>query len=426
MSIGFLSCATAPPAPAPREGFPLDPREGLSGPFDASIEKGWRALVSGDTERAGREFRLAAERPSGTSRRAGAIGAIESLVLAGRAEEAAAPCERELSEGEPTLPLWTACAEALAKNGDTNAAYELYQRAADRSPQRRGIARRAEQLRASATDALLSAAERDASEGKRAEARAKVIQALVWSPREAAVLARAAQVECASGEKEDALRHYRDALSLGGVDEEVEERAGELALETGDFAMAVMVFDSLAARNPALRERAAEARLAFRIDNWPEAERQAAHARRLTRAGGALLTSWMFPELFEGRVRSGVVASDVLERKDSRVMVRAVALGLLDVDPETHRARPDASLSRAAAAQLLLRLAALIGKAGSETSCSSAAGEAPRTGGEAIRLAARCGLLSESGGAFVGGPEMTRGLDRLRSEFDLREASQRD
>ena len=49
-----------------------------------------------------------------------------------------------------------------------------------------------------------------------------------------------------------------------------------------------MVFDSLAVRNPAMRERAEEARLAFRVDNWPEAERQAARARRSTRAGAAL------------------------------------------------------------------------------------------------------------------------------------------
>ena len=38
-------------------------------------------------------------------------------------------------------------------------------------------------------------------------------------------------------------------------------------------------------------------------------------------------------------------------------MIRAVSLGLLDVDPDTHRARPDAPLTRAAAARLMLRLA---------------------------------------------------------------------
>jgi hypothetical protein len=98
-------------------------------------------------------------------------------------------------------------------------------------------------------------------------------------------------------------------------------------------------------------------------------------------------------------------------------MMRAIALGLLNVDAETHRARPDAALGRGAAAQMILRLVSVLGKPPASPECLSAANEAARSGFDAIRLATRCGLLSESGGAFVGGPEMTRGLDRLRSAF---------
>jgi hypothetical protein len=190
--------------------------------------------------------------------------------------------------------------------------------------------------------------------------------------------------------------------------------------------MAVMVFDSLAARNPSLKDRAAEARLAFRVDNWPDAERLAARSRRLTRAGSALLVSWMFPELREGRIQTGVIAGDVLERRDRSVLMRAVALGLLDVDPETHRARPDAVLSRGAAAQLLLRLAQVLARPGSPTGCLAGSAEAAKAGADAIRLAAICGLLSESGGTSMSGPEMTRGLDRLRSTYAVGEAARRD
>src|SRR5262249_4413506 len=171
----------------------------------------------------------------------------------------------------------------------------LYQRAAEKAPQRRGIVRRADELRTQATEAVLGAAERSSERGSRSEAVAGVAQALAWNPGSAPVLVRAAEVECAGGEKGSALRYDRDAVALRGVDEDAERRAGELALETGDYAMAVMVFDSLAARNPLLKDRAAEARLAFRIDNWPDAERQAARTRRLTRSGAALLVSWMFP-----------------------------------------------------------------------------------------------------------------------------------
>ena len=65
------------------------------------------------------------------------------------------------------------------------------------------------------------------------------------------------------------------------------------------------------------------------------------------------------------------------------------------------------------------RLSVILRKTAVPSGCLSPAGEGIRTGAEAIRLAARCGLLSESGGTYVGGPELTRGLDRLRSTFAM-------
>ena len=415
-------CASRAAGPV-RDRFPLDPREGLASASGGSVERGWLALEAGDLARARAEF----ERESaGPSRRAASIGIIETLVLDKRPADAAARCAEVLADGEGTVPLWTACGEAYAGSGEPIRAYELYDRAASRAPTRRGVAERAGELRAAATSAVLSSAEGAASAGRREQARARLGQALAWNPGDAEVLVRVAEVECSAGEKDSALRYYRDALALGGLDDASLRRAGDLALEMGDYSMAVTVFDSLATRDPGSRDRAAEARLAFRIDNWPDVERQAARARRLTRASAALLAWWMFPEVRDARVRSGIVASDVLERRDSRVMMRAVSLGLLDVDSETHRARPDAPLTRAAAAQLMLRLVPLLGGAGGAAGCLSAPAPSARAGPDAVRLATRCGLLSESGGAFVGGPEMTRGLDRLRSARALGEAASRD
>ena len=105
-------------------------------------------------------------------------------------------------------------------------------------------------------------------------------------------------------------------------------------------------------------------------------------------------------------------------------MIRSVSLGLFDVDPDTHRALPDAPLSRAAAATLMLRLAVLLSGPGAGLECLKGAPGPGRGAADAIRVAARCGLLSESGGAAVGGPEFTRGLDRLRSLLPAGEGHQ--
>ena len=322
---------------------------------------------------------------------------------------------RRLAKPDPTLPLYVGCGEAQARAGSPVDAYELYARAAALAPGRAGLAARAQKLLAEATDAVLAQADRDAALGRFEAARAGVARAVAWNPRSAAVLVRAAGVECAAGEKERALQYDREALALGGLDADTRASAGRLALEVGDDAMAVSVFDALAAEDPRFADQAAEARLAFRISNWPEAERQAARARRLTRAGAASLVWWMFPEVRDARVSGSVVATDVLERRDSRPMMRAVALGLLDVDADTHRARPDAPLGRAAAAQLLLRLAGVLRGADAGPACLRGSPGPWRGAADAIRLAAACGLLSESGGSFVSGPELTRALDRLRS-----------
>jgi hypothetical protein len=127
-------------------------------------------------------------------------------------------------------------------------------------------------------------------------------------------------------------------------------------------------------------------------------------------------------------VTSGVVATDVLERGDGRAVMRAISLGLIDVDPSTHRARPDTPLSRAAASRFLLRLSAVLRRPfAPEPDCLQAASGAGKPGGqEAIRMASRCGLLSESGGSAVAGVEFTRGLDRLRSLIPAGEATPRD
>ncbi len=345
VQVAAVRCATAPGPP--RDSFPLDPREGLAGPFDESVAEGWRALLAGDTSGAEREFHRAESSRQAGSARAGAIGSIEALVLSRRSEQAVGTCAELLAEGEPTAALLSACGEARARTADPVGAVELYDRAASAAPNRPGLAARAEELRKAAADALLDEAARSAEAGRRDEARRQVARALGWSSRSAEILLRAGDVECESGDRERALEYYREAIALGGVDTAAQQKAGDIAFELHDYAAAASIFDGLAARDPHFAARAAEARLAFRISNWPDAEREAALSRRLTRSGAALLVWWVFPEVREARVESaGIVATDVLERRDSRVMMRAVSLGLLEVDPNTHRARPDAPLTR--------------------------------------------------------------------------------
>ena len=148
---------------------------------------------------------------------------------------------------------------------------------------------------------------------------------------------------------------------------------------------------------------------------WPAAEREAARATRLTRADAAEILWWMVPEVREARVVSGAIASDAVSRRDSRAVMRAAALGLLEVDQETHRVSPDSHLSVPAAAKLLVRLFAILKPPSGNVPCMQKQVPAFLSNAEAVRLAQGCGLIGEREGPGVSGPAFLRALDRERA-----------
>jgi tetratricopeptide (TPR) repeat protein len=395
-----------------RDAFPLDPREELPGPFPAGVERGWRALSAGDPSRAATEFAtvIVDERS-----RAAEIGLIEAEILSGRTADAVAACADAFEQADATLPLLVACGEAAAADGRPRDGYALYRHALARTADRPGLQSRAEALRHAAADGRLADARAAAEDGQSETARQAVAEAVALMPESAALRSAAAEIELAAGDKPRALERYREALELEPGDLSAAEKAGELALEMGELSLAVMLFDGLAKNDPAFKARADEARLVFRAANWPEPERDAARSKRLTRAGAATLVWWMVPEVREALVTSGVIASDVVSRRDSRAVTRALSLGLLESDRETHRANPDGNLTTAAASRLLVRLLAILEPRVERIPCWSGAARPPRTGAEAAQVARRCGLIEGKDAAGVAGPEFVRALDRVRA-----------
>jgi tetratricopeptide (TPR) repeat protein len=408
-------CATTSRPPVPhRDRFPLDPREELAGPFPEEVLKGCAALAEGDARSA--ESAFGAARSAGRQSLAAEIGWIEAVVMRERSGDAVPVCEKMLEAGEPTLPLLVACGEARASAGDAPSGYELYRRAVAKDPDRYGLNERAEELRLAARDERVARAKKNAGESDWDGARSEIAEAISLAPESSQVRIAAGDIEARAGDKAAALRRYREAMDIEPRNPAVLEKTGSLALELHDYGLAISAFDRLARENPRAEARAAEARLAFRVANWPPAEREAARAQRLTRAAAAGLLWWTLPEVREARVGAGVIASDAVSRRDSRALTRAVALGLLEVDPETHRVSPDAALSAAAASKLLVRLVGIFLPNPGRLPCmgKSARAGSP-TNAEAIRMASGCRLLSEKDGPVVSGPAFLRALDRVRT-----------
>lgn len=407
-------CATAPPhTVSRRDEFPLDPREELLGPFSEETVRGCAALAADDAPAA--ETAFATARLGGVPRLAAEIGWIEAVVLQGRPAETLRSCERLLGAGDPTLPLLVACGEAHFRAGDAVAGLALYRRALARVPDRPGVGRRAEEMRPAAREQWLGRAHAAAGARDWARGRSAIAEAIALSPESSALRAAAGDIEAEAGEKAAALRRYREATEMEPRNLAALEKTAILALELGEHALAVSAFERLAHGDASFAPRAAEARFAFRVANWPPAEREAARASKLTRAGAAELVWWMVPEVREARVGAGAIASDAVSRRDSRSITRAVALGLLEVDHETHRVSPDAHLSLSGAAKMLVRLFPILKPPTGEVPCLGKPVPRSLSNAEAVRLAEACDLISERDGPAVRGPDFLRALDRVRA-----------
>jgi tetratricopeptide (TPR) repeat protein len=403
-------CASTPPV-VERDRFPLDPREDLGGPFPEGVSRGWSRLLAGDASGADAAFRGAA---SEVHSLAAEIGRVESLALLGREREAWDLCRPLLEEGDPTTPLLVACGEVRARDGDAATGYALYRKALARNGNRPALSERAEQLRGAACDGLSARAQESASRKQWNDARKEIGKAIEIAPERTDLLVVAGDIEAAAGKTEQAVSLYREALQRDPENATLKEKIGNLALESGSLDVAVMMFDDLAKRDPHFSSRAEDARLAFRVANWPSAEREAARSARLTRAGAATLVWWMYPEVRDARVEGGVVASDVVSRRDSRALARALALGLLEADQETHRANPDSALTQPAAARLLLRLLVFMAPKSVSLPCPRVSQRVLRSATESIQAAQACGLLPDSDNAAVSGVVFTKALDRIR------------
>ena len=418
------SGARARPARSPSAiGFRSIRAKSSPGPFDDGIGRGWDALLAGDLALAEEEFQSAEGGPGELAAR---IGLIETWVLDGHPDRAIAACDDALRSGEGTAPLLVACAEAHAGKSAPVEALRLYDRALARLPGRAGLRARAEELRKTAREGLAAAAREEIGRESWDAARERAARAIEVDPKDPELRVLAAEIEQGAGNREQALIRYREALELGSDRPDVEEKIAEMAMESGDHALAVTLFDELARRDPRFAERAEQARTSFRVSNWPAPERAAAEAERLTRAEAAILVWWMVPEVREARVSSSVIASDVVSRRDSRAVTRSLALGFLDVDPITHRANPDSPLTVTAAARFLLRLLLMLKPEGPQPACLEGTVGPIRSGAEAIRLATACGLLPNAETGVVTGNDFTRAVDRIRAMVASGENAGRD
>jgi tetratricopeptide (TPR) repeat protein len=388
--------------PARPPAFLIDPRTGLEGPFPEAVGRGWEKILSRQWEEALRLF-------SSQRGEAASIGAIEALLGLGRLDEAGKACESALNRGSETAPALAACAEVAARREDWAQAYDLFEAVVLRVPSSEGLIERRDAAARKAVEALIEKARMETAEHP-ADAQADAERALEIAPGNREAMVAAGPAAAAAGDAPAAFARLYAAWKIDPSDASVGEQAGELARKVGRGDAAFEIFSALAHNDPRFRTRAQESEEDFVISNWPAAEREIAHAPRLTRAGGVTLLWKLLPQIRSASATDRApVASDIVPRKDQRVLARALQLGLISVDPATHRARPEGLLSRVDAVRMLLRAGSLAGLRAGDACVSQGARVA-----DVLPAAARCGLLPAVRRTGVSGTEFRRAISFLQ------------
>ncbi len=416
LAVTASRCASTP-APAPVAPGPADlpfafrdPRDGapqppVAGRDEMALATAVPALRRGDaaaarTALAGRKRKAAEEPPALELARA------YLAIAEGKREEA----REALAALTTAHPRWVAAVEAeadlAADEGQASEALERYQALRRLVPSDERVRSRVEALRGVIGTAKRAEAEAALQGGDLETARRAAHALLQLDPASAGGLVFLSRVAAAGGKVEDAWTWAQAARKKAPADRGVAAFAAEAAAKAGRWADAADLYEGLAAADSAFVTKAEDARIEFKVQNLPEAARQAAESLRITRAQLASLLWWTVPEVRDALVLPGAeIAVDVVDRPDRVALVRAIGLGFFAVSPETHQVGANVPVSRREIGPALRRVALLAGRGRAPGGCLSADSPAPAA-------LAECGILHDTPSRDVTGREALRALEK--------------
>jgi tetratricopeptide (TPR) repeat protein len=388
LAIVVAACAptTPPPAVAPRaeDSYLIDPRAGFSG-GSVAIEKrfgdAWRAVVAGDFADARRRLADVRAKDPGYAPAALAEAAIE--LREGRTDAARAIVDRVRPQ---YLAAQVYDAEVTLAEGRVRQAYEQYQAIAARPDAPPTAARRVAELQTRLFDDLYRAALAAPDE----EAIATLRQALQINPGAGAARILLAQKLLALRRFEEARREVEPVLGTAEVDRaEVQQVLAEVDVSRGRYEEAIARYERMVRRgsDPRMARRLDEIKTQFAEANMPLQFKRAIEDESITRADLAVLMYWQVASVrFAQNLPSPPIAIDVSETPGREELIRAIALGVYQVDPVTRRVNPTSSVNAGALTRITARLLALRG--------ADCARGIPQS--DPARLLAACGITDPS------------------------------
>lgn len=411
-AMTLAACSSTPAAlppvvtPVGEDRFLIDPRTGYQGAtnpqLDQRFEAAWRYLMAG-SEAEGRrrlaevrlknpEYLPALLAEAAVEIRAGNLDAARTAVAAARQQSAdwIAPLVYE--------------AEIAYRRDDTRAAYDLYRALAARSDAPPFVADRVSALQTTLFNQTVAAA----AAARDAEAVALFRESLAYNPNALDVRIGLASRLVNLGQFDEARREIGPVLDTAEVDRPaVQEILAEIDVGRGRYQEAIVRYDRLARRTnePRYSQRLETIKEQWSMANMPPEFRQALESSAITRGDLAVLLYWTVPSVrFAQNLSSPPIAIDIDNASGREEIIRAIAIGLYDVDPVTRRVSPGRQVTASRLTTHLTRLLTIRGAA-----CAR--------GVPQERVLAACGIVDPGAtvppDATISGREAARALEQI-------------
>jgi len=337
----IASCAptAAPPpevTPQGEDRFLIDPRSGyapVDPQTDRKFEAAWRFALAGNEAEARRRLDEIRRQSPGYAPAALAEAAID--IRAGRLDAA-----RAIVRKFDSIAARVYEAEIALRENDTRRALDLYRQIAAQPNPPPTASERIAQLENTLYEQLFAAAQ----SAPDAQAIALLREALMFKPAAPEPRIQLARRLLAQRNFDEARRELDPLLNSGEVDRaEVQELLAEIDVGRGRYQEAIVRYDRLARRtkDPRYQQRLEAVKEEWSNANMPAQYRQALESLGITRADLAVLLYWTVPSIrFARNLGTPPIAVDLEDVAGREEMIRAIALGLFDVDPVTRRVSP--------------------------------------------------------------------------------------
>jgi tetratricopeptide (TPR) repeat protein len=345
----LAACTPTPPAVVPesKERYLIDPRIGYDKPASPKLERqfdtAWRSFLAGDFATARQQLDGIRMREASYLPAALAEAAID--IREGKLDRARANVER--AEGQ--VKNYTAArvyeAEIAMAENRPRRAYEIYRDIAAQANAPSSFAARIGDLQ----KLLFDQAYHDALSAPPAEATRLLREALQFEPGASATRILLVQKLVAQKQYDEARKELDPILNSGDVDRpDVQEALAEIDAGHRRFQEAIVRYERLAKRNPDphYTARLDELKEQFNAENMPPQYVRALESDSITRSDFAVLLYWKVSSVrFAQNLGTPPIATDIADVPGREELIRAITIGVLNVDPVTRRVGPNAPVN---------------------------------------------------------------------------------